>query len=103
MSQMDRQVFGKLNLDQTDILGRTVKDFEHRELEGEEPDFMFAILFEASIENHQDDNDFDFKDAIFLEKAGDHFENFDDFKAHQIKKVQVEMILSRKQQQSMKK
>lgn len=76
-------------IDNTGVFGRTVRDFEHKELDDTEPDYMFKILFDASMYNIRDLNEFDFQDAIFTEKAGDAFEKFDDFKAHQIKKIQV--------------
>ena len=59
-----------------------MRDFEHKELDGTEPDYMFAILLDASMYNIRDLNEFNFQDAIFTEKAGDAFEKFDDFKAH---------------------
>jgi hypothetical protein len=64
------------------VFGRTIRDFSHKELEGVEPDYMFAILYDASLLNVRDLNELDFQDAIFAEKAGDAFEKYDDFKAH---------------------
>jgi hypothetical protein len=60
----------------------------------DEPDYMYAILFDASHENHWDDHDFDFDQVLFLEKKRDDFESFDEFKVHKSKKMQINYMLT---------
>ena len=55
---------------------------------------MYAILFDASHENHWDDHDFDFDQILFLEKKRDDFESFDEFKIHKSKKMQMNYMLT---------
>lgn len=48
-------------LDQEDDLEIALRNYKHMELDDiDEPDYMYAILFDASHENHWDDHDFDF-------------------------------------------
>jgi hypothetical protein len=67
----------------------------------DEPDYMYAILFDASHENHWDDHDFDFDQVLFLEKKRDDFESFDEFKTHKSKKMQINYMLTKHQQKGL--
>ena len=73
-------------LDQEDDLEIALRNYQHLELdEVDEPDYMFAILFDASHENHWDDHDFDFDQVLFEERKRDDFENFDSMSLRSIK------------------